>query len=825
MARANATDPNEDGLTFDWSVSAGRLMGNGLRTTQWQTPEQEGVHYVRVRARDEHGAVAEALAEILVGTTLTVDGVVMDESGEPIEGAQVDINGVSTVTDDEGRYVLHLPPESANTTVFTTSITKAGHMPVYATSNSAPGGNGWAMGSATSQQFPSNTAINLRDSNSGCKPPYSSLIEWSRHSDARVPRRRAPSGAFEVVDAAPELRDAIDFVIRGGLCPPGAAISIPADALMDPTTGTQPSSVDITIGTVDLTSAGSMPGNRAVEGGRYMISVGAAVVEASAGGQPLQLKADTKAELSVPATCMSVGESSESSRFATRCGKPPTDVRLLVFDPSTGIWKDLEAARYDAKTNSFAAAVPHFSEFNMDLIKDNPGCLRIDSSAIAGPFALDVVVPDANPFLAPTYIHREVANPPGDQIHAFFNLPPDSDLGIIAMRKEDSTTCPGDQEITPLGVFVGTTGSGVPGGFGSGSLSPPYDQCGPMTVLSDVASGTSIVRNGAGVAVGWHTAVFAAFADPTAGELMPLDGVDTCNFHIGGQTNCSVIGIMDSGSTRTRVQSVSPHRLVESSYGDTDAVLLSIADESVLDVRVNGLLARSGGVIPESAGSAQLEQENLRIDVPPDLDLTLIGTDFIRNAVYHVDYTNPLTSIPEITGAAAVADVTLFTPDSTSIPTAEIVLTMDPFPALGSPQPPRFYLRNVEFKNGCNSAYGQPSPAGNDYLFMVDTGSTVTVINDQIAADLGLSLGPGDTHTGAFDCYESGDNKGYAITEFNALGADGTYTVENAVVCWDASRIEGSAFGQPIDGIVGSNLFNEVEIIFDGSNSTLGIRQ
>jgi len=71
------------------------------------------------------------------------------------------------------------------------------------------------------------------------------------------------------------------------------------------------------------------------------------------------------------------------------------------------------------------------------------------------------------------------------------------------------------------------------------------------------------------------------------------------------------------------------------------------------------------------------------------------------------------------------------------------------------------------------------------------------------------------------DCY-GGTNNGYYISSITAMGIDGTYRIENAAICWQESSIVGSNI---VDAVIGSNLFDQVQIILDGPNNTLGVIQ
>jgi hypothetical protein len=54
-------------------------------------------------------------------------------------------------------------------------------------------------------------------------------------------------------------------------------------------------------------------------------------------------------------------------------------------------------------------------------------------------------------------------------------------------------------------------------------------------------------------------------------------------------------------------------------------------------------------------------------------------------------------------------------------------------------------------------------------------------------------------------------------------GTDGTYTVNDAVVCWSPSVIDTSINGRLVDAVIGTNLFSQVKVLLDGPNRKLGI--
>ena len=63
-----------------------------------------------------------------------------------------------------------------------------------------------------------------------------------------------------------------------------------------------------------------------------------------------------------------------------------------------------------------------------------------------------------------------------------------------------------------------------------------------------------------------------------------------------------------------------------------------------------------------------------------------------------------------------------------------------------------------------------------------------------------------------------GFNASPRIDAVTMTGAGGAYRVENAVLCWDEPSLQG-----PYQAVIGSNLFDQVSVVFDGVQNTLGI--
>ena len=72
--RANASDPDDDPLTFRWSASTGRFVGSTLQATaRWEAPEREGSVPINVRVTDGQGGSVSGSAIVRVNRPSTPD--------------------------------------------------------------------------------------------------------------------------------------------------------------------------------------------------------------------------------------------------------------------------------------------------------------------------------------------------------------------------------------------------------------------------------------------------------------------------------------------------------------------------------------------------------------------------------------------------------------------------------------------------------------------------------------------------------------------------------------------------------------------------------
>jgi hypothetical protein len=277
-----------------------------------------------------------------------------------------------------------------------------------------------------------------------------------------------------------------------------------------------------------------------------------------------------------------------------------------------------------------------------------------------------------------------------------------------------------------------------------------------------------------------------------------------------GGTDYYVFTLFDTGSTRV-------------TFDANTAASLGVANGLTTDIRINGMAAIDPVTLyaPIYAGQAQAEVLAIPISLPASPpNRTLIGGPITNVVKAVIDYTTTVTRGP----FAYLGDVSVEGPDITFYPagspagfTPAITLSLEAFgnnpsndPGLGQ----RFLMYNVSFNEGSVSistpASGELNLAGTRFLY--DTGTTVTMITAAKATELGLT-GPADFTQPMSDGTEL---DGYYVDSITMTGAGGVYTVLNAPVVVAAS-LGGS------DARIGSNIFSQVKLLFDGPAATLGI--
>jgi hypothetical protein len=306
--------------------------------------------------------------------------------------------------------------------------------------------------------------------------------------------------------------------------------------------------------------------------------------------------------------------------------------------------------------------------------------------------------------------------------------------------------------------------------------------------------------------VGVLPQMITAFAHP-ANDVLP-----------SGANDWYVFTLFDTGSTRV-------------AFDSGTAATLGVSTGLFADVRINGLGAIDAvtlyaPIYPDQVGYVpQAEVLNIFLSVPTSspVNRTLIGGPVTNVVKAVIDYTTtvtrgPYTSLnPQYYDGPDIA----FYPIGGDVGYVPVItLSLDPFGTINSVAGlgQRYYMHNVSFNNGSISiaspASGEIDQFTSSTRFLYDTGTSVTLITTDLATALGLTGTPDFTQPMS----DGSTLDGYSLNSITMTGAGGTYTVDGAPVLVTTSTLGGAA-----DAIIGSNLFSQAKLLFNGPAATLGI--
>jgi hypothetical protein len=279
-----------------------------------------------------------------------------------------------------------------------------------------------------------------------------------------------------------------------------------------------------------------------------------------------------------------------------------------------------------------------------------------------------------------------------------------------------------------------------------------------------------------------------------------------------GPNGFGLFGLFDTGSTGVFINDDGTNFF----FANDDAANLGIAGTRTVDISLNGLGATTQDgpnniLTPIGAGAAQIQVPGVAVG-PGDVDITLFGAPVANQIAALIDYTTPITRSLSA-GSFSAPDITFMQSADTDAFAADVELELTPFgtdvegPA-GEDRGQRYYLRDVALNDGAASADG----TGFDLFW--DTGTNVTLISTEMAALLGLDLGMPD-----FTGLVGGQTlAGFSLDSIVMSGLGGDYTVLNAQIF-----VNPLGFGGAADAIIGSNLFSQTSLLFNGPTNRLGI--
>ena len=352
--------------------------------------------------------------------------------------------------------------------------------------------------------------------------------------------------------------------------------------------------------------------------------------------------------------------------------------------------------------------------------------------------------------------------------------------------------------------------------------------------------------------------VYALAAQSITGEdILPV-----------GSDAYALLGLFDTGSTAVRINDSNPAR-THKWYGlGDDASLLGLnsinsnsspPETRRVDVRITGM-ARSTqtsiGTSPDNlpwisgpgqAGTVDATIANITVRTDTRPDITLIGAPSCLNVRARIDYTAVIermmpksvnTSYWIGKGPVKAPDIT-FNPKGTL--GSEVTVSLQRFgattPLTGNYDVgQRLWMHGVELKNK-NHRLQAPQTGdigATETRFMFDTGSHVSLMDPGVAASLGLydPMSPASINPDGYSTINGVANvPGWKLNSVVMTGQGGAYTVQNAWFfispdVWSGSAIDPNAVafnGSPIDAVLGSNLFIQTALFFDGPGNALGI--
>lgn len=839
--RAHAVDADHDTLRYKWVTTpgSGNVNNDSGPTAEWTVGSGQGYHTVKLMVLDGRRGVARSALRLSTGPRPVFSGRILSVTGEPIAEVQVEVNGQAALADDQGRFALEL--ENANAGRFLFNARKPGYGLVSRVYDDIIRNGSWVMTRATTQTINPSQTVLVRDliSQQECQGPQSARINWHLYPRQRSPQLAGSGGATSSGAFPAQLREAVEFIFSGTECSPGVSLQIPANSLVNAQGNPPTGSVDISLSTVDIFAPDALPGDLTVltdeclgmmrkrgmttaaagyypgypadpipDCTRVMQSYGAGTVAASAGDEAYQLKPGANAVLTIPV---------DPAQLKGKAEIPPS-IPLLLYDANMAAWVKVGSAALNAGKDAYVGTVSHFSEYNMDLIKTDQSCVRVDASALPASFSLDVVVPMGG--AAPVVKNKPISEDPTEvepRLHAIYNLPSDTWIALIPMHDVGGT-------LVPYGIFGVNTGAPqVP--TDPNRPTYPYNACQAEVALSDVGGLVAFEVDG--------TADHSAELPLHTYALVDAGGTDIYPVGAGAYPELYMFAPFDTGSNIVLIN-------------NTDAGTLNMGASSPtnpnqdVDVRISGLngvdpVTLAGTIYaPGDPGGAQAEVAGIRVGIRTTTIPSLIGTPVASQVVALIDNTTLLSRGPYAFCGGCYfegPDITFFAPGDPAAPIPQHVIELERFGTAGTAitdlatQGQRYVMRNVAFRHGTNIIDDDDSVADPRH-FSFDTASRATIISTDMATNLGIDL----TVSGVEDCWTDGahsETEMYKVDSITMSNPDGSfYKVNNASVCVDLHDdkiITYYAAGNKVDAVIGMNLFLQAPVIFDGPANTLGV--
>jgi hypothetical protein len=496
---AVSEDPNGDSLQYRWLLPDGSTVGpTANRDLTWTVPNSQQRFAFTVVVSDRRGGYAQNGISIDASSQrATFSGTVVDPVGNPIEDAQVDVNGRLISTNSSGRFSYDVPLADR----YVMNIRKPGiaspNLPAFGTASfiyqASVTGSRWTLRRAEVTTVDPTKPIVLQQKRSeiDCPTPATMKIDWTPYMNSGLfdwQDGRGNSRALtDIGESNPKNVQNLMLLLarvnpalvqylstssgvgklsddRRLTCGPGIKVEIPPNSLVATGTNQPPAgNIQIALSTVALTVGDQMPGDYTVidpgNNVSAMESFGAGSIEIGSGAQRYNLKPGATATVTLPV---------DTTQLSGGVAPKPT-IPIFHYDELKGVWQpEGQATLTGTGLNAaYKAKVSHFSTINSDIQKVGQSCVAVE---------VDSSLSSLMPFQVEVVMQPSVVNPGVIQVrqdltvntlrtNAIYNLPNDKDIvltPIIAGTLPDGST--GN---VPAGVFVVNTGGPQVGGAGA----------------------------------------------------------------------------------------------------------------------------------------------------------------------------------------------------------------------------------------------------------------------------------------------------------------------------------------------------------------------
>lgn len=478
--QAIALDLDSDPIDYLWRTSAdtGPVTSITVAERKVNTAPRPAPETVYVMARDGRGGYTYKRFDLPGGdATITFSGRVIDETTlAPVEKAEVNINGSTGTTNDQGWFNVKTPIV-ASPERYVLNISHAQYAVLSRIHDKASQGDVYSLIRVQTRSVNPGAVIDITDDGSsgpcgGGKTAVPIRI-LQRRRPLRTVRGQTVAVPAQTATVGTQTSDTQNPPCRRA----GARLIIPAGGLVD-STG-KAAVGPVTAATATLNPARrTLPGDyRAVDSGQNaveLLSYGAVYAQfRDSTGQPLNLRPGVDAELRVPIPVQQQGSAQPV-------------IPMWSYDEKRGVWIE-EGTATKQNTPSgpmYVGKTKHFSTINMDVAGNDPAqatCVRFQLGASLSGWTNLIMRAYVSYGGTAVQVKETALN--GDQYHAIYRIPyapPAPPPNTLRLELRGTY---GGQEVVLLNNIIATDAP-RPKMTGSNLWPPyPYTECGDAITL------------------------------------------------------------------------------------------------------------------------------------------------------------------------------------------------------------------------------------------------------------------------------------------------------------------------------------------------------